>query len=146
LSVPIAVVLMIVVGYLMFTRMPEGYADRPAIRMALLLAVVWLMLWPHQFAWYSVMIFCVLVFYPASRLDWLVVLWFTVLTISDMPGLGFGRGPNRELGHALYAVQTQLGVHVTPLVMLVAAGALVALCMNGRWNLRQPAGWAADLP
>ncbi len=146
LSVPIAVVLMMVVGYLMYTRMPEGYADRPAIRIALLLAVVWLMLWPHQFAWYSVMIFCVLVFYPASRLDWLVVLWFTVLTISDMPGLGFGRGPNRELGHALYAVQTQLGMHVTPLVMLVAAGALVALCINGRWNLRQPADWAADLP
>ncbi len=146
LSVPIAVVLMIVVGYLMFTRMPEGYADRPAIRIALALAVVWLMLWPHQFAWYSVMIFCVLVFYPASRLDWLVVLWFTVLTISDMPGLGFGRGPNRELGKVLYTIQTQIGMHLAPLVMLVAAAGLVALLINGRWNLRQPAGWAADLP
>jgi hypothetical protein len=108
--------------------------------------VVWLMLWPHQFAWYSVMIFCVLVFYPASRLDWLVVLWFTVLTISDMPGLGFGRGPNRELGKVLYTIQTQIGMHLAPLVMLVAAAGLVALLINGRWNLRQPAGWAADLP
>jgi hypothetical protein len=146
LSVPIAAVLMIVIGYLMLTRLPEGSADRPAIRIALLLSVVWLMLWPHQFAWYSVMIICVLVFYPASRLDWLVVLWFTVLTISDMPGLGFGRGPNRELGKVLYTIQTQIGEHVAPLVMLVAAAALLALCINGRWNLRQPAGWAPDLP
>jgi hypothetical protein len=138
LSVPIALVLMVLVGYLVFDRLPAGAADRPIIRIALALAVVWLMLWPHQFAWYSVMILCVLIFYPASRLDWLVVLWFTALTINDMPGLGFGRAPVKELGKVLYAIQQQIGVHMAPLVMLVAASALVGLCITQRWNLREP--------
>ena len=133
---PIAALLLIPVGWLAITKLPVAADDRPAIRIALALSVTWLVLWPNQFAWYSVMIMCVLVFYPESRLDWVAIGWLTAITIADMPGIGFGRA-GRTLGPSLLIVQRQIGQRVTPPVMLAAAIALVVLCVTGRWNMRR---------
>jgi hypothetical protein len=133
---PIAALLLIPVAWLAVSKLPVAADDRPAIRVALALSVTWLVLWPNQFAWYSVMIMCVLVFYPESRLDWVALGWLTAITIADMPGIGFGRAA-RTLGPVLNLVQRQIGQRVTPPVMLAAAIALVILCITGRWNMRR---------
>jgi hypothetical protein len=133
---PIAALLLIPVGWLVVTRLPVAADNRPAIRIALALSVTWLVLWPNQFAWYSVMIMCVLIFYPESRLDWVAIGWLTAITIADMPGIGFGRAA-RTVGPSLMIVQRQIGQRVTPPAMLAAAIALVVLCVTGRWNMRR---------
>jgi len=75
------------------------------------------------------MIICVLVFYPATRLDWLAVAWLAAMTIADMPGRGVSK-----LGYVPRELQVQFVQQMAPLVMLVAAIALVAMCINGRWR------------
>jgi hypothetical protein len=136
---PIAALLLIPVAVLAVTKLPVAADDRPAIRVALALSITWLVLWPNQFAWYSVMIMCVLLFYPESRLDWVAIGWLTAITIADMPGIGFGRAA-RTLGPVLSVVQRQIGQRMTPPVMLAAAVALVVLCITGRWNMRREGG------
>jgi hypothetical protein len=131
-SVPAAVILMVPVGWLALTRLPRGVDGQQAIRVALAFSLVWLLLWPHQYAWYSVMIFVVLIFYPASRLDWLAVAWFGAITVADMPGLGIGG--RKIIGPVLTRIQAQLLEHVAPLVMLAAAVALVLMCLSGQWR------------
>jgi hypothetical protein len=144
-SVPAAIILMVPVGWLALTRLPAGVDGQQAIRIALALSLVWLLLWPHQYAWYSVMIFVALIFYPPSRLDWLAVAWFGAITVADIPGLGIGG--RRIIGPALTVVQKQLLEHVAPLVMLAAAVALVLMCLSGQWrrvSLLPPARAASD--
>jgi hypothetical protein len=135
-AVPLAACLTIPVALLALSRLPPGLLGRPAIRAALALSVTWLFLWPHQFAWYSVMIFCVLVFYPPSRLDWLALAWLGAITIADMPGLGIGK--RGRLGPVLNEIQKQSQEHMAPLVMLAAATGLVVLCVSGRWRPAVP--------
>jgi hypothetical protein len=137
-SEPIAALLLVPVGWLAVTKLPVAADDRPAIRIALALSVTWLVLWPNQFAWYSVMITCVLILYPESRLDWVAIGWLTAITIADMPGIGFGR-PAKTLGPVLAVVQRQIGERVTPWIMLAAAVAFVVLCITGHWNMRRDA-------
>jgi sterol desaturase/sphingolipid hydroxylase (fatty acid hydroxylase superfamily) len=101
----------------------------------------WLFLWPYQLPWYDAMIICVLVLYPASRLDWLVLARLTAGTISNMPG-----NPYLQHSHLLrvadhFAVRT-----AAPVVMLAAAVALVALCVTGRWNVRDAPGPERTVP
>ena len=102
------------------------------IRAAVALSLAWLLVWPHQFAWYSLAAFCVLTFYPPSRLDWLAVSWLTVMTIADMPGTGTGQA--RTLGHALLAIQYDNLTRLAPLVMLAVLIALLAGCLTRRWH------------
>ena len=146
--------LLIPVAWLTITRLPPGLSpgesrgssrlasttggEGQAVRVALALGLTWLLLWPDQFAWYSVMIICVLVFYPATRLDWLAIAWLTALTIADMPGRGLH--PDRGLGTLPHELQKQFLQHFAPLVMLVVAIALVVLCLNGRWRAPEASG------
>jgi hypothetical protein len=109
-----------------------GQREGQAVRAALALGLTWLLLWPDQFAWYSVIIICVLVFYPATRIDWLAISWLTALTIADMPGRGLH--PTARLGSLPHALQIQFLQHLAPLVMLVTAIALVVWCINGHWR------------
>ncbi len=112
-------------------RLPSGAVTRPAIRPTVALCAAWLFLWPYQLPWYDAMIICVLVLYPASRLDWLVLGRLAAGTIANMPG-------NPYLQHSLllwhidhFAVRV-----LTPMVMLAAAVAFVGLCLSGHWRLR----------
>jgi hypothetical protein len=144
--------LLIPVAWLTITRLPAGLSsggsggssalastaqrEGQAVRAALALGLTWLLLWPDQFAWYSVMIICVLVFYPATRIDWLAIAWLTALTIADMPGRGLH--PNHRLTSLPHELQKQFLQHLAPLVMLVTAIALVVWCINGHWRAQAP--------
>jgi hypothetical protein len=131
----IAGVLVVAMAILALRRMPPGMLNRPALRPAVVLSVAWLFFWPYQFPWYDAMILCVLVLYPASRLDWLVLARIAACSIPNAPG-NPANPPGRIVG---LIHQLSIGAFV-PLVLLGAAVCLVALCLSGRWKLREPGG------
>jgi hypothetical protein len=129
----LATVLFAVLAVLLLWRMPPGDRLRPALRPALAISVAWLFIWPYQLPWYDAIIICVLVLYPASRLDWLVLARLTAATISNMPG-----NPWAPPGHLLAAADRHAVRSVAPFVLLLAAVGLVTLAVSGRWGLRSP--------
>jgi hypothetical protein len=136
----LATVIFVLLAILVLRRMPPGDLLRPALRPALAISVAWLFVWPYQLPWYDAIIICVLVLYPASRLDWLVLARLTAATISNMPG-NAGVLP----GHLLLVIDQRVVLDLAPLVLLLAAVGLVTLAVSGRWGLRGPAtGPAAD--
>ena len=73
--------------------------------------------------WYDAMLLCLLVLYPASRLDWLVLARLTAGTLALMPG-----NPWLPPGAVLSALARISQVIVAPAVLLAAAAGLAALC------------------
>jgi hypothetical protein len=142
--VPVAAGLMFPLAALALARMPTGLVIPSAIRAGLAFSLAWLLLWPHQFAWYSVMIFCVLLFYPASRVDWVVAASFTAMTIASMPGVD-GAAP-MVLGKTLERIDYQDLVHIDPAVLLCAVVAFVTLCITQRWHAGALPRGRAKLP
>lgn len=130
--VPVAGGLVIPLAALGLARMPTGRTVPSAVRAGLAFSLGWLLLWPHQFAWYSVMIFCVLVFYRASRLDWVALASFTAMTIASMPGVD--NAAPEVLGKALDHFDYQVLVHLAPAVLFCALVAFVILCVTQRWH------------
>jgi hypothetical protein len=129
----IAAVLIIAVAVLALRYMPAGTPDLPAVRPALAVSTAWLLLWPYQYPWYTAMIICLLIFYPASRLDWLVLAPIAIGTITAPLGL-----KEAQLGRAADLIHDFSVNVLSPLVLLAAAAGLVALCLSGRWNAREP--------
>ena len=129
----IATVLVIAVAVLTLRHLPDGIPGRPAVRAALALSVAWLFFWPYQFPWYDTMIICLLVLYPASRLDWLVLARIAAATIPNIPG-----NPGAPLGPFVGHIHYLTVAILTPLALLGAAVGLVALCLTGNWKLRGP--------
>jgi hypothetical protein len=129
----IAAVLVIAVAVLAYRRMPAGYQGQPVIRAALVLSVAWLFFWPYQFPWYDAMLIVLLMFYPATRLDWLVLGRIAIADMANTPGNGFG-----PPGHVLYLVHHLIEFVITPMALFAAAIALVWLCVSGWWNPREP--------
>jgi alpha-1,6-mannosyltransferase len=154
-AVPAAVCLLIPVAWLALTRLPAGFDDQPAARAALALSLAWLLVWPHQYAWYSLMVICVLILFPASRLDWLALVWLGVMTYTNMPGTGIGQV--QRLGHTIIHLQSENLDRVAPVVMLATLAAMVVWCFTRRWHsagsstkaaavrLQPPAEYLADL-
>jgi hypothetical protein len=128
----IAGVLVIAVAILALRRLPEGAQTRSAIRPAIALSAAWLFIWPYQLPWYEAMIICLLVFYPATRLDWLVIALVTAGTIPNISG-----NPHAPSG-VVNAIHHVFVVTISPLALLACAIGLVALCVSGRWKLREP--------
>jgi hypothetical protein len=125
--------LVALLAILLLRRMPAADPLRPALRPALALAVAWLFIWPYQLPWYDAIFICILVLYPATRLDWLVLLRLTVATISNTPGI-----PAGPPGHAL-KVLDRFAIHaVAPVALLASVVILAALAVSGRWGWRHP--------
>jgi len=129
----LATVLVIVVAVLAWRRMPAGYQTRPVFRVALVLSVAWLFLWPYQFPWYDAMLVCLLMFYPATRLDWLVLGRLAIGNLPNTPGNPFG-----PPGHVVYLTHHLIVYVIAPMALFAAAIGLVWLCLSGRWNPREP--------
>jgi len=108
-------------------------AAGPAVWVALVLSVAWLFFWPYEFPWYDVMIICLLMLYPASRLDWLVLARLAAGTLANVPG-----NPNAKLNWLIGGMHHGIVEGVAPLVLLAAAVALIVFCRNGRWGLPAP--------
>jgi hypothetical protein len=127
----IAAILVAAMTMLALHRLPAGHPARPAIRPAVALSTAWLLFWPYQYPWYFTMIVCLLMFYPATRLDWLVLAAIAAGTIAAPLGM-----PTSPLGHVVGLLHHLTVLILAPLVVLAAATALVVLCLTRRWNLR----------
>jgi hypothetical protein len=131
----IAGVLIIAMAILAYRRMPAGDRTRPVIRAALVVSVAWSFFWPYQFPWYDAMLIVLLMFYPATRLDWLVLGRIAAGTLPNTPGNPFG-----PPGHLLFQVHHWVVVVVAPLALMAAAAGLVLLCLSGQWTPRETGG------
>ena len=121
-------------------RLPPGPPGLPAIRPALVAALAWLFIWPLQRAWYDVIMFALLAIFPATRLDWLVLVRSVPATLDLVAG-----GATHPLSPVwLHWTNNHLGSTGTPAVRLAAVAALVLLCATAAWNPRpRPPGRAA---
>ena len=71
---------------LLLWRLPDAVPDLPAIQPALAIGIAWLFMWYYQLPWYDVMIIALLALYPASRLDYVVIVQLTAGSFAMMPG------------------------------------------------------------
>ena len=101
---------------------------------AFALSLAWMLAWPYQRPWYDAAVLCLLVLYPASRLDWVILGQLAVGTVEFMPGMP-SFPPRHSWLSAALDVQCNL---VMPLVRLAALLAVVALCVTGAWYARGP--------
>jgi hypothetical protein len=128
-----------VLAVLMLWRLPDAVPELPAIQPALAIGIAWLFLWYYQLPWYDTMIIALLALYPASRLDYVVILQLTAGTFAMMPGGSTFEPPLgwlRTYSHAIWFTWA-------PLVLLACAVAVVALCVTGAWNIGPPLRKAA---
>jgi hypothetical protein len=126
-----AVLLFCGMAVLLLWRLPAGNAARPAIRPAVALSLAFLLVWPYQLPWYDAMILSVLVLYPATWLDWLVLARLAAATIANMPG-----DPNGVPSPQLHQAGVELVHGLGPVVLLAVWGAVIALAAIGRWGER----------
>jgi hypothetical protein len=121
------------VAALMLWRLPDGVPALPAVQPALAIGVAWIFLWPYEFPWYDTVALCLLALYPASRLDWLVLIRLTTATFAFMPGnAGF------PAQHVLHAITTGTLYYVAPVILFAVAVALVWMALTQRWNMDAP--------
>jgi hypothetical protein len=117
----------------MLWRFPDAAPGLPAVRPTLALCIAWLMFWSYVLPWYDAMALCLLAFYPASRVDWVVLAQTVIGVFALMPG---NAGVPHE--HWLAHFTNACLYWVAPALLLVTAGFLVWLCATRRWNLRDP--------
>jgi hypothetical protein len=121
------------VAALMLWRLPDGVPALPAVQPALAIGVAWIFLWPYEFPWYDAVALCLLALYPASRLDWLVLIRLTASTFAFMPGnAGF------PAQHVLNVVTTDTLYYVAPAILFACAVALVWMALTQRWEMGSP--------
>ena len=123
----------VAVAGLLAWRLPAGPPHLPAIRPAVALMVAWLLVWPLQRPWYDAIAFCLLAVFPASRLDWLML----VRAVPAAMAVATGAGPQ---AHPLWLNQLISFVRdgLSPYVRLGAVVAAVLLCVCAAWELRRP--------
>jgi hypothetical protein len=126
----VAVVLLAALVLLLLWRLPAADPLRPALRPALALSVGWLVIWPYQLPWYDAMAICLLVLYPASALDWLVVTRLAVATLANMPG-----NPGKAPGHLLQVTDKFIVHTLAPVVLLTCAALLVLFALTRQWGV-----------
>ncbi len=122
-----ATVIAVLLAALALWRLPDDMRTPPGIKPALALSAAFLFVWPYQMPWYDAMLLCLLVLYPATRLDWLVLARLTAATIALMPG-----NPWPPAGRVLAALAGTSQLIVAPAVLLAAALGLAVLCAWGR--------------
>ncbi|MFI5066896.1 MAG: hypothetical protein ACHP9Z_23375 [Streptosporangiales bacterium] len=112
------------VALLALWRLPAGFPDRPFVRPALAITLAWLFTWPYHYLWYDVAGLCLLVLYPATLLDWAVLLRLLAAALVSLPG-----GPT---GHIISRAElAAVGNLVAPLANLAAVLILVCMCLPG---------------
>ena len=123
-------------------RMPDRVPGLPAVTPALALSLAWLFFTAFQRPWYDVMALSLLALYSASSLDWVVLIRLLAGATIYAQAVQSPAEP-----HWLYDVGQFNGTWLTPGIRLVAAVALVWLCVSGRWGWRsRPVTPAGKLP
>ncbi|MBV9796331.1 MAG: hypothetical protein JO016_20630 [Actinobacteria bacterium] len=128
----IAAVAFFAVAILAFLRFPDGTPQLPALSPALAISLAWLLVWSYQRPWYDVMAIVLLAVYPASRLDWLVLLRLILTAPVYLPGV-----PGPTPAWVTDAINV-VGEVIAPWARLLAALAFIALCILGWWGWREP--------
>jgi hypothetical protein len=132
---PLALTVFLCVAVLVFVRLPDRAPSLPGVTPALALSLAWVFLWPFQRPWYDVMIIALLVLYPSSRLDAVVLIRLCFGAVSYMEAV--------NVSHRFWFQEAQFfeGEWITSSVRLLAAVALIWMCVRGRWGSRpdQPA-------
>jgi hypothetical protein len=130
----IAAVCCLAVAVVLALRLPGGPPGLPAIRPALVASLAWLFVWPLQRAWYDVILFVLLAIFPATRLDWLVLIRAVPTTLDLATGVArHGLTPSW-----LHWCVSHLSLDLAPCVRLAAVAAVLLLCATGAWNPRRP--------
>jgi hypothetical protein len=127
------------VAYLLFAgaallallRFPDLVPLRPAVAPALALSLAWLFVTPFQRPWYDVMAIALLALYPASWLDWVVLIRLLAGATVYVQAVQSPAQP-----HWLYDLGQFNGTWLTPGIRLLAVIAFVWLCLSGRWGWR----------
>jgi hypothetical protein len=130
---PAAVVACLAMAALLAWRLPPGPRGLPAIRPALVLTLAWLLIWPLQRPWYDAIAFCLLAVFPASRLDWLMLVRAVPTAMAVATGAGVGVHPNWTSRMINF-----IGNSVSRDVRLGAVVVAVLLCAAAAWELRRP--------
>lgn len=126
----VAAVLMLGLAVLLLWKLPRATPQWPAVPVALSLSLAWIFLWPFQRPWYDVMIIGLLALYPASRVDWIVLVRLGFGAVTYMAAITLS--VHQELGRLQYFE----GDWITSTVRLLSVVALVWLCITGRWAYR----------
>jgi len=131
----IAVVACVAMAALLAWRLPPGPRGLPAIRPALALTLTWLLVWPLQRPWYDAIAFCLLAVFPASRLDWVMLIRAVPAAMAVASGAGAG-----GRGHPAWLAQLAsfIGNTLSRDVRLGAALAVILLCVTAAWGLSRP--------
>jgi hypothetical protein len=125
----ITTIVFLIVAVIVCKRLPPRIPSLPAVTPSLALSLAWAFTWPFQRPWYDVMIIALLAFYSASRLDWVVLIRLCFAAISHMMAVVLPQG-------RLLALQTLEAEWITSTARLLALGALIWLCVSGRWGWR----------
>ena len=83
----VIVPVVVVMAALLLWRLPDRLPGLPAVMPAFALSLAWMLAWPYQRPWYDAAVLCLLVLYPASRLDWVILGQLAVSTAQGMPGM-----------------------------------------------------------
>ena len=127
----VAYLLFAAVAVLAVLRLPDRVPGLPAVTPALALSLAWLFVTAFQRPWYDVMAISLLALYSASRLDWVVLIRLLAGATVYVQAVQSPFQP-----HWLANLGQFDGAWLTPGVRLLAAVALVWLCLSGRWGWR----------
>jgi hypothetical protein len=138
----VAYLLFAAVAVLALLRLPDRVPGLPAATPALALSLAWLFVTAFQRPWYDVMAVSLLAIYSASLLDWVVLVRLLAGATVYVQAI-----QNPVEPHWLYDIGQFNGTWLTPTVRLLAAVALVWLCVSGRWRWTpSPAASSGRLP
>ncbi len=127
----VAYLLFAAVALLALLRFPDRVPGLPAVAPALALSLAWLFVTAFQRPWYDVMAISLLALYSASKLDWVILIRLLAGATVYAQAIESPAEP-----HWLYDLAQFDGSWLTPAVRLLAAVALVWLCVSGRWGWR----------
>ncbi len=130
-----------VLAVALLRRLPDAVPEFPAVQPALAVGVAWLFLWYYQLPWYDVLVIALLALYPASRLDYVVMVQLAASQFAQMPGANPFEPP---LGW-LRTFSHEIWFTATPVVLLAAVVAAVLLCVSGAWDIGPPLSLGAPL-
>lgn len=123
LFVAVVLLLGLTLAGLFLWRMPSGNPDLPAVRPAAALVLAYLVAFPTPGPWYYALFFSLLALLPASRLDYLVIAMFFLLS---------EEATTQVVGHTIG--------HIS---LLLALGVLVVMCLRRSWGGQPSAVLAA---
>jgi hypothetical protein len=108
---------------------PSRATPVPALRTALALSCAWLFVWPYQLPWYDAIVICLLIFYPATQLDWIELARLTAGTVALIPG-----DPDLRAGWLIDRTGHFILTFWAPLLLLASVLAVIWLSVAGRWR------------